>query len=75
MFKRIALVFLAFLCLSMVASVQAESTQHMRLRLHKLVEDYVAIQELNQANNNHSFGSYRRCPDGELQHVLIPCSH
>ena len=49
MIKRLAIALLAFLCLSMVATVQAESSQHMRLRLHKLVEDYVAIHQINQA--------------------------
>ena len=66
MIKRLALALLAFLCLGMVAAVQAESTQHMRLRLHKLVEDYVAVHEMNQVPNHKILNFTKMCPGGKI---------
>lgn len=48
-----------------MVAVNSESTEHMRLRLHKLVEDYIATANIAQ-NNNHKFiAKPRVCPNGK----------
>ena len=61
--RKITLVFLALLCFAMFSIVNTETTAHMRLRLHKLVEDYIAVHEAQQQNAHLIFGT-QRCPDG-----------
>lgn len=55
MLCRTVLLIVARFCFALVSSVASESTAHMRLRLHKLVEDFVGI---------HAPFGYEGCPAG-----------